>query len=55
MIFCRRMFSGFDTDFYEQSIMPLTTPYHFIREDGINVNREWLLEHYRSNFVIQVK
>ena len=55
MIFCRKMFTGIDGGIYGETFMPLTTPYHFVFEGGVNVNKEWLLEQYSSDFKILAK
>lgn len=53
MIFCRRMFEGFEGG--GESVMPLTTPYLFTLEDGLYVNTYWVMERYNSNFTIDVE
>lgn len=55
MIFCRRMYSGLDANFMGESVKPLTTLYRFVREDGVNVNSEWMLEQYNDDFTITAK
>ena len=55
MIFCRRMYSGLDANFMGEAVMPLTTLYRFVREDGVNVNSEWMLEQYKDDFTITAK
>ena len=54
MIFCRKMFNGFVDDANEV-LMPLTTPYTFIYQDGVYVNTCWTMERYKSNFTIEVE
>ena len=53
MIFCRRMFEGFEGG--GESVTPLTTPYLFTLEDGLYVNTYWVMERYNSNFTIDVE
>lgn len=55
MIFCRRMYSGLDVNFIGESFEPLTTKYRFLREDGVNVNSEWMVERYNDDFTITTK
>ena len=55
MIFCSRMYSGLDANFMGEPVMPLTTLYRFVREDGVNVNSEWMLEQYKDDFTITAK
>ena len=55
MIFCRKMFTGIDHTLFDEQFMPLTTPYKFIFKDGIYINTQWIKEHYRSNFSIDVE
>jgi hypothetical protein len=54
MIFCRKMFCGFEDDVNEV-VMPLATPYTFTFKDGLYVNTCWTMEHYKSNFTIEVE
>ncbi|MBO7189678.1 MAG: LysM peptidoglycan-binding domain-containing protein [Alistipes sp.] len=53
MIFCRRMFEGFEG--IGEAIAPLTTPYAFTFEDGLYVNTYWIMERYNSNYTIDVE
>lgn len=55
MIFCRKMFTGIDAGFASESFTPLATTYNFLFEDGHYTNANWTLEHYKSNFTIEVK
>lgn len=55
MIFCRKMFTGIDHTLFDEQFMPLTTPYKFIFKDGIYINTQWIKEHYRGNFSIDVE
>ncbi|MBO7313026.1 MAG: amino acid ABC transporter substrate-binding protein, partial [Alistipes sp.] len=54
MIFCRKMFCGFEDDVNEV-VMPLATPYTFTFKDGLYVNTCWTMERYKSNFTIEVE
>lgn len=54
MIFCGRMFEGFQEEANEV-LMPLATPYTFTFSDGVYVNSCWTMEHYKSNFTIEVE
>lgn len=54
MIFCRKMFCGFEDDVNEV-VMPLATPYIFTFKDGLYVNTCWTMERYKSNFTIEVE
>lgn len=54
MIFCRKMFCGFEDDVNEV-VMPLATPYTFTFNEGLYVNTCWTMEHYKSNFTIEVE
>ena len=53
MIFCRRMYEGFET--LDNASAPLATPYTFLFEDGLYVNNYWIMERYKSNFTIEVE
>ena len=53
MIFCRRMYEGFD-DIASVSA-PLSTPYTFNYEGGLYVNTYWIMEKYNSNYTIDVE
>lgn len=55
MIFCRKMYEGFGSEFENESFMPLTTLYRFKYEDGIYVNTEWTLEQYTDHFRIEIR
>lgn len=55
LIFCSRMFVGLEDNISGQQFKPLTTPYQFASEDGINVNTEWICESYNDDFTITVK
>lgn len=54
MIFCRKMFVGFEDDVNEV-VMPLATPYTFTFNGGLYVNTCWTMERYKSNFTIEVE
>ena len=54
MIFCCRMFEGFDEDTNEV-LMPLATPYIFDFVEGLYVNTCWTMERYKSNYTIEVE
>ena len=54
MIFCRKMFCGFEEDVNEV-IKPLATPYTFTFQNGIYVNSCWTMERYKSNYTIEVE
>ena len=54
MIFCRRMFEGFDEEANEV-LMPLATPYIFDFVEGLYVNTCWTMERYKSNYTIEVE
>ena len=54
MIFCRKMFGGFEDDVNEV-VMPLATPYTFTFNGGLYVNTCWTMERYKSNFTIEVE
>ena len=54
MIFCRRMFEGFDEETNEV-LMPLATPYIFDFVEGLYVNTCWTMERYKSNYTIEVE
>ena len=53
IIFCRKMFEGFDG--VGSVTAPLVTPYVFTFEDGLYVNTYWIMERYKSNFTIDVE
>ena len=53
MIFCRKMYEGFDGSGCVAA--PLATPYTFAFEDGLYVNTYWVMERYKSNFTIDVE
>lgn len=53
MIFCRKMYEGFDGSGCVAA--PLATPYTFVFEDGLYVNTYWVMERYKSNFTIDVE
>lgn len=53
MIFCRRMYEGFDD--MERVAAPLATPYTFTFDGGLNVNTYWIMERYKSNYTIEVE
>ncbi|MBE6202713.1 MAG: LysM peptidoglycan-binding domain-containing protein [Rikenellaceae bacterium] len=55
LIFCSRMFLGFEDNIFSQQFKPLTTTYRFMPEGGINVNTEWICESYNDDFTITVK
>jgi hypothetical protein len=55
MIFCRKMFSGIDEGFINEQFTPLATTYHFVNEDGIYVNDNWMRVQYNGNFTIDVQ
>lgn len=54
MIFCRKMYEGFDEGF-DKMLTPLATPYNFSFKDGLHTNRSWIMERYKSNFTIEVE
>lgn len=54
MIFCRKMYEGFDGG-ENQILKPLATPYNFSFKDGLHMNRSWIMERYKSNFTIEVE
>ena len=54
MIFCRKMYEGFDGG-ENQILKPLATPYNFSFKDGLHMNRSWIMERYKSNFKIEVE
>lgn len=53
MIFCRRMFEGFEDIASVEA--PLTTPYTFSYENGLFVNTYWIMEKYKSDYTIEVE
>ena len=53
MIFCRKMYEGFDG--LGRVAAPLATPYTFVFEDGLYVNTYWVMERYKSNYTIDVE
>ena len=53
MIFCRKMYEGFDGS--GSVAAPLATPYTFAFEDGLYVNTYWVMERYKSNYTIDVE
>lgn len=53
MIFCRKMYEGFDGS--GSVVAPLATPYIFAFEDGLYVNTYWVMERYKSNYTIDVE
>ena len=53
MIFCRRMFEGFED--VGGVVTPLATPYTFVYENGSYVNNHWVVERYNSNYTITVE
>lgn len=55
MIFCRKMFTGIDSSFLDETFTPLSTTYRFGFENGHYVNTEWTREEYDGNFNIEVK
>ena len=55
MIFCRKMFSGIDEGFINEQFTPLATTYHFVNEDGIYVNNNWMRVQYNGDFTIDVQ
>lgn len=54
MIFCRRMFEGFEEE-ANQTLQPLATSYAFDFVEGLNVNTCWTMERYKSNYTIEVE
>lgn len=55
IIFCRKMFEGIDGKILEERFTPLATPYNFVFESGLYQNKNWIKEHYNSNFTITVE
>ena len=55
MIFCRKMYSGIDDSLFDEVFTPLATTYHFVKEDGIYVNDNWMRVQYNGNFTIDVQ
>ena len=53
MIFCRRMYEGFEG--MESVVAPLATPYTFTFEGDLYVNTYWIMERYNSNYTIDVE
>lgn len=53
MIFCRKMFEGWED--IGNVVTPLATPYTFIFENGLYVNKHWVVEKYSSNYTIDVE
>ena len=53
MIFCRRMYEGFEA--LDNASAPLATPYTFLFENGLYVNNYWIMEKYKSNYTIEVE
>ena len=49
------MFEGIDGKILEERFTPLATPYNFVFESGLYQNKNWIKEHYNSNFTITVE
>lgn len=54
VVFIKSLFNGMENKLAGERIMPLQTPYNFVRDPqtGVNVNSEWVKVKYNDNFTI---
>ena len=55
MLFCTKMFTGLDKYIVLETITPLATPYKFKFEDGMWVNKEWVIIQYERDFTVSYR